>query len=130
MQQIAPKALQAKLDEGAVKHLYDVRPDPERAMALIEAAVQLTDEVVWFQTGLEGPLQSYTEFFVEQAKTRAGTTLLEDLDSYAFFSQLQPTGKLKVSAYVRWGDAPAVSLALAALVAVTVIRRLRRREAA
>jgi monothiol glutaredoxin len=45
VQQIGPQELKAKLDDGSLTHLYDVRPDNERAIAKLDAAPQLTDDV-------------------------------------------------------------------------------------
>jgi len=43
VKQVSAKELKALLDEGKVKHLYDVRPDKERALAKIASATQLDD---------------------------------------------------------------------------------------
>jgi monothiol glutaredoxin len=43
VKQVSAKELKALLDEGKVKHLYDVRPDKERALAKIDSATQLDD---------------------------------------------------------------------------------------
>jgi len=43
VKQVNAKELKALLDEGKVKHLYDVRPDKERALAKIASATQLDD---------------------------------------------------------------------------------------
>jgi monothiol glutaredoxin len=43
VKEIAPKALKALLDEGKIKHLYDVRPEKERAVAKLANATMLDD---------------------------------------------------------------------------------------
>ncbi len=45
---IEPKALKALLDSGKVKHLYDVRPEKERAIAKV-AAAQILDDATMAQ---------------------------------------------------------------------------------
>jgi monothiol glutaredoxin len=43
VREVAPKALEALLDAGTIKHLYDVRTEKERAVAKLPAAKHLDD---------------------------------------------------------------------------------------
>jgi hypothetical protein len=92
---------------------------------------QLTDQTVQLFATLTGPLQSYVELYLTRYKEFFDGVLYEDLDSIDLFTNLQPSGALRLELYASLGDTidfannqPADELVLAPEIEAKIGRHL------